>query len=370
MEYDLSPETNELRDLVRGFLERRAPEDRVRQVVADGTGRDGDLWRQMAEQVGLQGLLIPEALGGQGTTLVEACVVLEEMGRAATPAPFLTSSVIAASALSALADSSADKLLHGIAEGTTVATVAFQHPSSGVGGSTVTAAHTNGGDVWTLDGAVDIVLDAPQADTLLVVAPADDDLGLFMVDAEDPGVRLNPLTCMDLTRPAAQLTLQQSSATRLGGGFSQGQDHTLLVARAAIASEMAGALQRLLELSVDYAKIREQFGKPIGTFQAVKHLCADIYVVAESSIAVARHAVRALVDAPENATEAVSVAKAYLSAEGPTAAEKALQVHGGIGFTWEHPVHLYLRKVASGAHLFGDAAAQRARLAQALSLSV
>lgn len=367
MEYDLSPETNELRDMVRTFLQRRAPEESVRATIAGQEGRDPALWRQMAEQIGLQGLLVPESLGGQGTTLVEACVVLEEMGRAATPSPYLSSSVVAATALTSLSAASTDKLLQSIAEGVAVATLAFQDEKAGLGRSSVHAVPTDG-DAWALSGSVDLVLDAQQADVLLVAATTPDGLGLFEIANPSAGLTIETLGTLDLTRPAASVHLDGALATRHGDDFTEAQSRAVLVARAAVAAEMAGALQKLLELAVDYAKIREQFGRPIGTFQAVKHLCSDIYVTAESAVAVTRKAVRSVVDGEEDAALQVAVAQAYLSDEGPTAAEKALQVHGGIGFTWEHPVHLYLRKVKSGAMLFGAAPRQREDVAHLLGL--
>ncbi|WP_068265581.1 acyl-CoA dehydrogenase family protein [Janibacter limosus] len=369
MEHDLSPEANELRDMVRTFLERKAPESAVRTTIEAGHGRDEDVWTQMAGQLGLQGLLVPEDLGGQGTTPVEMGVVLEEIGRALLPSPFVSSSVIAVSALIGADDTDASgDLLRGLADGSRIATVAF---SSGLLGrdkeSTVAASEPEGG--WQLSGEVAAVLDAGAADTILVFAPTLEGTGLFAVEAA--ATERTPLTLLDLTRQASSVRLVDVPATRIGGEAGDVEARVLATAAAALCAESAGAAQRVLEMAVEHAKVREQFGKPIGAFQAVKHLCADIFTVAESATAVARHAARSLAD--QDATLGsvqleTSLAKAYVSEHGADAAEKNIQVHGGIGYTWEHPAHLYLRKLKSNELLFGDAVAHRAQMARVLGL--
>lgn len=369
MEHDLSPEANELRDMVRGFLERKLPEDVVRRAWEAPGARDAESWTQLAEQLGLLGLLIPEEYGGQGTSLVEAGVVLEEFGRAATPGPFLSTAVLAPTAILAAGDAAAEKeLLPGIADGSTIVTVALSRGVTGRAGESTVVAQPNAGE-WSLDGDVKIVLDGADADLLLVVAKAPDGLGLFSVDPAQPGVTRTPLEVLDLGRPAAALSLQGVTARRVGGDFTEGEQTVIDAALVALASESAGAAQRCLELSVEYAKIREQFGVIIGSFQAVKHLCADIYVVAESATAIARAAARASVEDPAQLGIQAAVAKAYVGQEGAGVAERTIQVHGGIGFTWEHPAHIYLRKLKSNELLFGSAAQHRARLAGMLGLT-
>ncbi|HVW41105.1 MAG TPA: acyl-CoA dehydrogenase family protein [Amycolatopsis sp.] len=368
MEHDLSPEANELRDTVRAFLERRSPEAAVRQVVETGAGRDAEVWAQMAGQLGLQGLLVPESLGGQGTTFVEMAVVLEETGRALLPGPFLSSAVLAVTALNAAGeDARAAELLGGIAAGDTIATVAF---SDGLlckpDESTVIA--TPSGEGWELNGRVEVVLDGQAADTLLVVAPAGSGLGLFAVDAGAEGVEREPLTVLDLTRQAARVEFAGARAQRIGGDFTGGQREVLAVGASAMAAEAAGATQRVLEIAVEYAKVREQFGRPIGSFQAVKHLCADIFAIAESATAVARHAAGAIA-AGDDGVAAASLAKAYTSDNCMNAAEMAVQVHGGIGFTWEHPIHLYVRRMTAAAQYFGGSGYHRTKLAGLLGLT-
>ncbi|WP_236791925.1 acyl-CoA dehydrogenase family protein [Amycolatopsis sp. GM8] len=369
MEHDLSPEANELRDTVRAFLERRSPEASVREVIESGISVDPEVWRQMAGQLGLQGLLVPESLGGQGTTFSEMSVVLEELGRALLPGPFVSSAVLAATALLAAGeDPLARELLGGIATGETVAAVVFARGLTGEPDeSTVVATPSDGG--WELRGRVRTVLDGGCAGTLLVVAPAGEGLGLFAAEAGADGVEVVPLQTLDLTREAARVEFAGTPARRIGGDFTDGEQTVLAAGAAAMAAEAAGATQRVLELAVEYAGVREQFGRPIGSFQAVKHLCADIFAIAESATAVARHAARAIATG-DGSVEAASLAKAYTSEKCVDAAEMAAQVFGGIGFTWEHPVHLYLRRITAAAQYFGTAGHHRTRLGELIGLAV
>ncbi|MDV7218069.1 acyl-CoA dehydrogenase family protein [Streptomyces prunicolor] len=369
MDHELAPEVSELRRTVRAFLERKAPESAVRRVVDEGLGRDAEVWDQLARQLGLHGLLVPEELGGQGTSFVEMGVVLEEMGRSLLPGPFFSNAVLAVGALTASgADGLAAELLTAIAEGTTIATVAFSEGLTGrPGESTATARLAEG--TWRLNGQVEAVLDGRAADVLLVVAPAGGELGLFAVTADSSGLERTPLAGLDLTREFARVRLTDVEARRIGGDFTSGQRHVLALGTVGIAAELAGATQKILEMAVDYAKLREQFGKPIGSFQAVKHLCADIFVTAESALAVARYAARVAAEDPEGLVEAAALAKAYSSEACTLAAERNIQVHGGIGFTWEHPAHLYLRRIKSGELLFGDSAHHREELAGLLGLT-
>ncbi|MFG2376434.1 acyl-CoA dehydrogenase family protein [Streptomyces sp. NPDC048504] len=369
MDHELAPEVSELRRTVRAFLERKAPESAVRRVVDEGLGRDAEVWDQLAQQLGLHGLLVPEELGGQGTSFVEMGVVLEEMGRSLLPGPFFSNAVLAVGALTASGDDRiAAELLTAIAEGTTIATVAFSEGLTGrPGESTATARFAEG--TWRLNGQVEAVLDGRAADILLVVAPAGGELGLFAVTADSSGLERTLLAGLDLTREIARVRLTDVEARRVGGDFTSGQRHVLALGTVGIAAELAGATQKILEMAVDYAKLREQFGKPIGSFQAVKHLCADIFVTAESALAVARYAARVAAEDQEGLAEAAALAKAYSSEACTLAAERNIQVHGGIGFTWEHPAHLYLRRIKSGELLFGDSAHHRGELAALLGLT-
>jgi alkylation response protein AidB-like acyl-CoA dehydrogenase len=324
----------------------------------------------MSSQLGLHGLLVPEEFGGQGASLVEMAVVLEETGRALLPAPFLPSAVLAVSALLASGDGDAAGVwLPAIASGDTIAAVAFSdgllcRPRES------TAVARAAGSGWEVSGRVDVVLGANSADLLLVVADlGGGESGLFAVPAYGDRVAVTPLPVLDLTREAGSVELDGVPARRIGGDAAAVQREVLAVAAVALSAEMAGATGRALEIAVDYAGIRHQFNRPIGSFQAVKHACADIFTVAESATAVARNAARVVATDPAGLAEAASLAKAYTSAECPGAAERVIQVHGGIGFTWEHPAHLYLRRVRSNASYFGDAPYHRARLAHLLGLT-
>ncbi|MFD4556570.1 acyl-CoA dehydrogenase family protein [Streptomyces sp. NPDC058469] len=369
MDHELAPEVSELRRTVRAFLERKAPESAVRRVVDAGLGRDAEVWDQLAQQLGLHGLLVPEALGGQGTSFVEMGVVLEEMGRSLLPGPFFSNAVLAVGALTASGDDDlASELLADIAAGTTIATVAFSEGLTGRPGESTAAARLTEG-TWRLNGQVEAVLDGLAADVLLVVAPVGAQLGLFAVTADSSGLERTPLSGLDLTREIARVRFTDVEVRRIGGDFASGQRHVLALGAVGIAAELAGATQKVLEMAVDYAKLREQFGKPIGSFQAVKHLCADIFVTAESALAVARYAARVAAEDPEGLAQAAALAKAYSSEACTLAAERNIQVHGGIGFTWEHPAHLYLRRIKSAELLFGDSAHHRGELAALLGLT-
>ena len=369
MDEELRSEVAELRLTVRAFLENKAPESVVRDIADRGMDRDSGLWRQMAEQLGLQGLMVPEEFGGQGTTFVEMAAVLEETGRALLGGPFLSTSVLGAGALLLSGDTDAMKNhLPGVSEGTTTATVAFSEGFSGrEGESTVTASQE--GEDWVLSGQVDSVLDGCGADLILVVAPTGEGLGLFAVAGDADGCERAPLTTLDQTRPMGRLQLVRVAAHRVGGDFTVAQRQLLALGATAVAADLAGATGRVLEMAVDYAKVREQFGQPIGAFQAVKHLCVDIFVAAESALSVARYAARVSVESPEHLREAASLAKAYTSEACVAAAEKNIQVHGGIGYSWEHPAHLYLRRVKAAEFLFGGASYHRDELAMVLGLA-
>jgi alkylation response protein AidB-like acyl-CoA dehydrogenase len=369
MDHELAPEVSELRRTVRAFLERKSPESAVRGVVDAGLGHDAEVWDQLARQLGLHGLLVPESLGGQGTSFVEMGVVLEEMGRSLLPGPFFSSAVLAASALTVSGDDElAAELLPAIAAGTAIVTVAFSEGLTGrPGESTAAACRTEG--KWLLNGQVEVVLDGRSADVLLVVAQVGAELGLFAVPAGSAGLERTALAVLDLTREMARVGFTDVEARRIGGDFTSGQRQVLALGAAGIAAELAGATQKVLEMAVGYAKVREQFGQLIGSFQAVKHLCADIFVTAESATAVARHAARVAVEDPDGLAEAAGLAKAYSSEACTLAAERNIQVHGGIGFTWEHPAHLYLRRIKSGELLFGDSAYHREKLAALLGLT-
>jgi acyl-CoA dehydrogenase len=359
----LSDEQEELRDSIRRFLSDRSPMASVRRVAETPDGLDRAVWDRMGAELGLQGLAIPEEYGGAGFGHVERSVAMEEMGRGLLPSPFLASAVLAADTLLALDDEAARReLLPGIAAGETIATVAL------AGDGVVTAAR-DAGDGWTLDGQRSFVLDGCAAGAILVEASADGEPAVFLVAGDAPGLCRRPLTTLDVTRRQARLELGRTPARRLESRDTAGAlAHVLDLAAVALAAEQVGGLQRCLDMSVDYAKARAQFGRPIGSFQAVKHLCANMHVAMELARSAARYAAWAADEAPDELPVAACVAQVECSEAFFQVAADTIQVHGGIGFTWEHDAHLYYRRAKASELLFGDPDHHRALLADRLSV--
>jgi alkylation response protein AidB-like acyl-CoA dehydrogenase len=366
----LTEEQEELRDSVRRFLSDRAPMSRVRQVMESPDGYDRALWERMAGELGLQGVAVPEGYGGSGLGSVELSVVMEELGRSLLPSPFLASAVLATSALLAIDDEEARRdLLPDLASGRRVATLAVAEDICGWdAGRSLTAASLHGGE-WRIRGAKTPVLDGASADLLLVVAQTDGELGFFAVDGDAEGVQREQLAGLDLTRRMARLRLADAPARRLVAEDGAGAlGRTLDAASVALAAEQLGGLQRCLDMSVAYAGARAQFGRPIGSFQAIKHLCADMHVAMELARSAVRFAAWAAAESPDELPVAAALARAYCSEAYFKVAADTIQVHGGIGFTWEHDAHLYYRRAKSSELLFGSPAQARAQLADRLGI--
>ncbi len=333
-------EARALRDAVRALLTRRSGPEAVRAAMESPLGYDDKLWSTLCEQIGVAALTIPEHYGGAGAGLAEACVVLAELGRTLTPAPMLGSAVLAAQALlRAGNDEACERLLPGIAAGTTLAALAW----SGADGRWTPALTASDAG---LDGRAHYVLDGDLADVLLAVARTDDGAGLFEVPLE--GVRRSRVTSLDPGRRLAVVECAATPARRLDdGGFTEQLRHLRATATVAVAAEQVGAAARALELTVEYTKQRRQFGRPIGSFQALKHRMADVHVHVEA----ARSALyAALVDGDDEAVETAKVVCAEACAH---AAAEMIQLHGGIAITWEHDAHLYFKRAHGTALLFG-----------------
>ncbi|NIH84538.1 acyl-CoA dehydrogenase family protein [Amycolatopsis granulosa] len=341
MQLVLDDEQRQLRSAVRDLL---ADHNDVRSVV-DGDARyDRGLWRRMAE-LGLTGLVVPEELGGAGAGHVERCVVLEELGRALAAVPFLASAVLAADALTALGDT---EVLPALAAGEQVGAVAL---------SGVTATERDGG--WVLDGCAPFVLSGDVAEVFVVHTPA----GWF-VTAE--GHR-RALTTLDPTRGQAKLEFSAAPARRLehadpGAVLERVRD----LAAVALAAEQVGGIAKVLDTIVGYAKVRVQFGRAIGSYQAVKHACAELYSTSERAGSLLRYAAWAADHDPDALPLAAATAQAFTGPAYFRAAATGLQLHGGIGYTWEHDAHLYYKRAKSSELLFGTPAEQWARLADRL----
>ncbi|MFD5731167.1 acyl-CoA dehydrogenase family protein [Streptomyces sp. NPDC058368] len=351
----------DLRAAVRSLLADRAGAPSVIARTESDTPYDPQLWKALATGIGAAGLLVPEELGGQGATHREAAVVLEELGRSVAPAPFLTSSVVATETLLALGaqDGPAAELLAGLAEGRQVAVVAvpFAAASADVYASVASGA---------LDGTLGPVADAAAADVFLV--PTAD--GLYAVAADAPGVRVEPLVALDLTRPLATVTLDGATGIRLAdaGAGARAVDRGLLAGAGLLASEQLGLAEWCLTETVRHTRERHQFNRPIGSFQALKHRMAQLWLEVVSARAAARNAADALATGSPDTPLAVAVAQAYCSKVAVHAAEECVQLHGGIGMTWEHPAHLYLKRAKADATAYGTAGRHRDTVAALMEL--
>ena len=370
MSIEFSQEHEELRQSVRRFLDDKSSEQQVRALMESDEGYDRETWSQMATQLGLQGLIIPEEFGGAGMSQVELTIVMEEMGKSLFCGPYF-STVMAINALHLLGDESSQKeLLPGIASGETLATLAFSEEGDGWDVTSVKTEAKESQGVWTLHGEKAYVIDGHIADVLLVIARTEQGLSLFRVAGDSGGLERKLLPTLDLTRKLASVSLSAVPALRISGGEDRSKELEELqsLAIASLAAEQAGGAQQCLEMSTDYAKTRMQFGRAIGSFQAIKHRCADMLVAVEFAKSAAYHAGFAAGGDRDEALLSTSMAKAYCSDAYFDAAADTIQIHGGMGFTWEHPAHLYFKRAKSSSILFGDASHHRERLSHRLSI--
>jgi alkylation response protein AidB-like acyl-CoA dehydrogenase len=356
MIFTFTDEHQQLAAGLRRFLEDKSPSAEVRRLMATEPGYDPKTWAQLAGQLGLQGLVIPEKYGGAGAGPVELALACEEMGRALLCAPFFATAVLATYALLHSGDqAAAEEFLPGVAEGTTIATLAGPEDDGSWSAEGVATRARRDGDGYLLDGRKSFVLDGHVADLILVVAHAEAGPSLFAVRGDAEGLTRRPLTTLDLTRKQAALTLDGVRAALVGteGGAADVVARTLRLAVVALAAEQVGGAQRCLDMSVEYAKIRMQFGRPIGSFQAIRHMCTDMLLEVESARSAAYYAAWAAQDESDELPLVSSMAKAYCSEAYFRAAADNIQIHGGIGFTWEHDAHLYYRRAKSTELMLG-----------------
>ena len=371
MNFVFTEEQDELRKAVNRFLAEKSPETEVRRLMETSEGYDTAVWTQMAEQLGLQSLSIPEEFGGAGFTFVETAIVLEEMGASLLCAPFFSTVVLAAQALLTSGDDAAKaEYLPGIADGSTIATLAITEDNGRPDLDAVATTATHDGAAWTLSGHKNYVIDGHLANLILVVAKSSKGLSLFAVDGDASGLTRSQLPTMDQTRKQARLEFANTPARLIGedGGAAAGLSKALDLIAVGLAAEQVGGAQRCLDASVDYAKNRIQFGRPIGSFQAIKHKCADMLLEVESAKSAAYYAAFAAADDSDELPVVASLAKSYCSEAYFHAAAENIQIHGGIGFTWEHPAHLYFKRAKSSELLFGDPTYHREQLAQRIGL--
>ena len=351
-EYAFTEEQQALRAAVRKFCADNFDEDTVRRLMESEPRYDRAVWRRLGSELGVLGMAVPESDGGVGGSLVDQAVAVEDFGATLACGPLFGTVYLAIPALVACpAGDARDELLAALVDGER--TAAFEpEPVSAAAG--------------TLTGTAARVVDADAADVLLIAATGSDGVGLYAVDLTGPGVQRTPLVTMDLTRPQARIALDGAPATLLAGPDEAERviTHALQVGAALLAVEQVGAAQHLLDLSVEYAKSRLQFGRQIGSFQAIKHKLADMMVDAEHARSTAYHAVWALADASDDPALAASIAQATCSQAFSRIAADAIQVHGGIGFTWEHQAHLYFKRAATDAALLGSAEQHRDRVAE------
>ncbi|MDT5176388.1 MAG: hypothetical protein QOJ95_586 [Mycobacterium sp.] len=370
-------ERRELAQSVRSACERLAPEERVRAVAyGGGDGFDTSLWDVLCNQVGIAAIALPEDLGGAGYGASALGVVAHELGRALAPVPFVGSTVLATGLLLDLTvnDPDAEKRLTGLVEGRRTAAAAL----TGDGGlwrrSAVTLNATRSGADWRLDGTVRHVLGGAAADDLVVVAMTDGEPAVFLLHPGVDGVDVHAENVLDGTRPMAAITLTDAAAIRLSGDdpIDDVVQRNVDVALAVLSAEQVGACERVLELATAHARTREQFGRPIGGFQAVKHKCANMLVDLEWARSASGAALEAFdTDDATIAGEApwrASMAKAVCSESLRSAVAANVQIHGGIGFTWEDPSHLYFRRARTDEVILGAPAQHWDRLADLANL--
>jgi alkylation response protein AidB-like acyl-CoA dehydrogenase len=354
MEFGLNESQQFLKDNARKFFAGECPMAEVRRIMETDTAYDAALWAKMVEQ-GYTGIIFPEEYGGVGLGIVEFILLMEEAGRALVPGPFFSTVALAGALIDAVADSEQKKrYLAPICAGEARSTVAILEATASWNSADVQIASNNG----KLTGEKLFVPDAMGADCIIVVARD----GVFAVDTKASGINIQRMEALDLTRKLYSVRFSGTPAEKLGSttGLAQALD----VAAAALVAEMVGGMQHTLDITVEYAKTRKQFGKPIGMFQAVQHQCADMYLETESARSAAYYAAWALEENAPDAAVAVSIAKMYASDAARTVGNRGIQVHGGMGFTWENDLHLYYRRAKASETAFGDSTYHRERIAR------
>jgi len=349
-------ERAELRAAVRDLLQVRCTEADVRRVMATADGFDRDLWRQLAEQ-GVTGMIIDPEYGGVGLGAFDLEAVAEEVGAALLPAPFLSSAVLTAALIGATGTEDDKRgLLPHLADGTSIGTVAVTG-SRGTWTADGVEVRADG----TLTGSAHYVMFGQVADIILVIAETPDGPGILQVEPNADGFTRTAATVFDPTVPLSTYTFDHTPAQRLGTAGWEAVQQALDLATIALAGEQVGGARRIFDITVEYLKTRIQFGRPIGSFQALKHMAADLLLDVESATSAAQHAAEAWDIGSEKATGAVALAGFACAEAYRHTAMQAIQMHGGIAFTWEHPAHLYLRRARTGIQLFGGPRLHRER---------
>ena len=362
MEFAFTDEQDQFRSVVRRFLSDKSPTTQVRRLMETADGFDAAVWHQLADDLALTGIDIPEVYGGAGFGPVELGIVMEEQGRALLCAPYFSSCVLAASAIANAANEAQKAaLLPAIAGGQIRAALAVTERNGRWDTVGVRTIATRAGDSWVLDGLKSYVIDGATAQALVVVARAagtvgDAGLGFFLVEPDAAGVTRTPLATMDATRKQANIEFRRAPAELLGdaGNGASALSKTLDHAAIALANEMVGGAQALLDSAVVYANLRVQFGRAIGSFQAIKHKCADMLLDLELAKSAAYYAAQSEADGDPQTPSLASLAKAAAADTYMRVAASTIQIHGGIGFTWDHDTHLWFKRAKSSEVLLGD----------------
>lgn len=364
----LSSELAELRSVVRDYLTAASPSETVRKLMVTDTGYDEASWRQMAVELGLHGIGVPEQWGGAGAGVAELAVVFEEMGRALLCSPFFATVALATQAILASGDDvAAEEFVPGLVDGSATATLVLNGRLDAWDPAAVTLRADRSGASYRIHGGAGLVIDGHTADVILVAADTESGISLLAIRPGAAGVHRTPLAGLDRTRKVARLEFRGAQAALIGAEGAAGDflARTSDLAIVALAAEQVGAAQRCLDMSVDYAKHRIQFGRPIGTFQAIKHRCADMLVQVEGARSAVSHA--AEVAHTDDLPTTASVAKLVCSEAFLHVALDNMRIHGGIGFTWEHDAHLFVRRAKASQLIFGDPDYHAQRLATLVS---
>lgn len=379
MDLKFNEEQLELRAMAEAFLEEHSGSEQVRAAMETELGYDEKVWAQVGSELGWTAVHIPEAYGGLGLDYTDLVALLEVMGSSLFCGPFLSTVAMGANAL-LVAGSEEQKQAHlpGIAEGRTRATLAHTEDNGRPGLDGIEATWRQDGDAFVLDGAKSFVLDGHCADLIIVAARAEgstgsDGIGLFIVPADTPGLKRSTLPTLDQTRRLAEITLDSVRVPAdavLGepGRAGASLEKTLHLAAIALAAEQAGAADRCLDMAVAYAKEREQFGRTIASFQAIKHKCANMLVLVESAHSAVYYAACVATDDTHELASVASLAKAYCSDAFFQCAADSIQIHGGVGFTWEYDCHLYFKRAKASESFLGDPAHHRERVACEIGL--
>ena len=379
MNFGFNEEQELLRSTARKFFDNECASEIVRKLMDGPEGMTPDLWKKIAEQ-GWTGLIFPDAHGGMGLGFVDLVVLMEEMGRAVVPGPFFSTVLLGGLAIrEAGTDPQKKAWLPKISSGEARATLAWMEPSAELGARGITLQATAKGGGFTLNGTKLFVQDAHTADVIVVAARTgsgqspEEGISLFLVPKDTPGMTVTLLPTMDQTRKLCEVGLKNVA---LGADALMGQagsgwaplSRVIDRATVALCAEMCGGAQKVLEMTVEYAKIRQAFGRPIGSYQGAKHKAADMLVDVENSKSITYYAAWAMDEGVPEGPLAVSMAKAYVSDAYRRVAGAGIQLHGGIGFTWEHDLHLYFKRAKGSEFTFGDATWHRERVAQLVNL--